>query len=119
MECCQDCGSKLAGRIDKKFCSDICRSNYNNMLNKKRDTALKQINSILKKNVIILQKLNGYGIKALQPSLLETAGFNFNFFTHQVILDQGKKYNCCYNYGYHMINKEEIELITINEPENH
>ena len=117
MEYCQDCGSKLAGRIDKKFCTDSCRTNHNNMLSKKRNLALKKVNSILKKNVMILQKLNGYGITALQPSLLEAAGFDFNFFTHQIIIDEGKKYNCCYNYGYHIINKKEIELITITEPE--
>ncbi len=29
---CPVCGEKISGRIDKKFCSDDCRSFYNNRL---------------------------------------------------------------------------------------
>ena len=31
---CLECGDKLFGRIDKKFCSDACRNAYNNKINK-------------------------------------------------------------------------------------
>lgn len=113
MEDCQDCGTKLVGRVDKRFCSDSCRINHNNMLSRKRNIALKKVNSILKKNAVILHQLNGCGITALPSSQLEAVGFDFNFFTHQIIIDDGKKYNCCYNYGYHVINKNEIKLISI------
>ena len=30
---CPECGDKLKGRADKKFCSDACRNAYNNKLN--------------------------------------------------------------------------------------
>ena len=31
---CLECGDKIVGRIDKKFCSDGCRNAYNNKVNK-------------------------------------------------------------------------------------
>lgn len=31
---CPECGDKIIGRADKKFCSDACRNAYNNALNK-------------------------------------------------------------------------------------
>jgi len=30
---CPECGEKIIGRADKKFCSDQCRNSYNNRLN--------------------------------------------------------------------------------------
>jgi hypothetical protein len=31
---CLECGEKIVGREDKKFCSDGCRNAYNNKINK-------------------------------------------------------------------------------------
>ena len=28
---CLSCGKLLKGRVDKKFCDDYCRNNYNNL----------------------------------------------------------------------------------------
>ena len=27
---CPECGEKIIGRVDKKFCSDYCRNAFNN-----------------------------------------------------------------------------------------
>lgn len=111
MKYCLDCGSALKGRVDKKYCNDFCRSNYNNTLNRKRNIDLKEINKILKRNASILEKLDSRGMRESNSVLLETAGFDFRFFTHQVISPTGEVYNCCYNYAYHNCGKNEV-LIT-------
>lgn len=110
MEYCLDCGSKLRGRMDKKFCNDNCRSHHNNILNKEKHLELKKINTILKKNESILKKLNQNGVKKLTTAVLIAEGFDFNFFTHQLTGRNGELFNYCYNYGYLLLNEEEICL---------
>jgi hypothetical protein len=112
MEHCLDCGGKLRGRPDKKFCDGYCRSHYNNILNKNKNAALKKINSILKKNAAILEKMGKNGITTFTQQMLVIAGFDFNFFTHQVYGKQGEIYKCCYNYGYRFISEDEL-LLTV------
>lgn len=108
MKYCLDCGLEIVGRLDKMYCSDYCRSHYHNLLNKSRKNAVKEINVTLRKNAGILEKLDGYGITSISFSSLQSAGFDFNYFTHQVISAEGKRYNCCYSYGYHMLNEGEV-----------
>jgi hypothetical protein len=115
MNNCLDCGGELKGRLDKKFCDDYCRGHYNNQLNKNKNLMLKEINSILKKNAAILQKLQEKGIRTFNQQMLMAAGFDFNFFTHQVYGEQGEIYHCCYNYGYCFISNTEIVLKEIQD----
>ena len=112
MEFCLDCGSKLNGRLDKKFCDDHCRSHYNNELNRGRNAALKEINRILRTNACILEKLTAQGINLISHNMLRTTGFNFNFYTHQEGYN-GNVYFCCYNYGYHYLNDDELLLVAM------
>ncbi len=115
MEYCLDCGMKLKGRTDKKFCDSYCRNHYNNVLNKDRDAALKEINNILKRNEAILKRLNQNGVTKLTQNMLIAAGFDFNFFTHQVQDNAGETYNCCYHYGYRILSKEELVLYVFRD----
>ena len=55
---CLECGSKILGRIDKKFCNDSCRNTYNNKLNKDRRNLVRNTNNRLRKNYRILEELN-------------------------------------------------------------
>ncbi|MET1055360.1 MAG: hypothetical protein ABWY16_08640 [Pedobacter sp.] len=115
MNYCLDCGGKLSGRLDKKFCDDYCRGHYNNQLNKNKNTTLKEINNILKKNAAILKKLEERGITRSSQQILTVAGFNFNFYTHQVYGQMGELYHCCYNYGYCFMAEGEIVLRVIQD----
>lgn len=115
MEHCKDCGLKLRGRTDKKFCGDHCRSHYNNELNKERYNLTREISGILKKNTAILKKLNVHGIEEVTHNRLLSSGFNFEFFTHQIfITGTGQVYNCCYSYGYCEIAREKYILKDIS-----
>ena len=55
---CLECNEKLVGRIDKKFCSDFCRNNYNNNINKDNTNLIRNTNHRLRKNWRILEALN-------------------------------------------------------------
>ena len=115
MKYCQECGIKITGRIDKKFCGDTCRIHYHNVLNKQRDALLKTINRKLKKNAVILERLLKYGIESIRKELLESEGFDFVFITHQLITKDGKEIICCYNYGYYYLTAEELKLIEVKD----
>lgn len=115
MEHCQDCGIKLKGRTDKRFCNDYCRGHYHNVLNKDRHELLKKINNILRKNAGILRKLNMHGVHEVTRSILISSGFNFTFFTHQLyIAGTDEIYNCCYSYGYYAVTEDKYVLKDIS-----
>ena len=54
MKTCLECGEKIVGREDKKFCSDGCRNAYNNKINKDSTNFMRNINNKLRKNYRIL-----------------------------------------------------------------
>ena len=58
---CLACGKTLKGRIDKKFCDDYCRNNYNNQQKAKGNHSafVRNINNALLKNRKILESLKG------------------------------------------------------------
>ncbi len=42
---CVECGEEIKGRADKKFCSDQCRSAFNNRLNSDATNFIRNINT--------------------------------------------------------------------------
>ncbi|HMO62337.1 MAG TPA: hypothetical protein PKC39_02810 [Ferruginibacter sp.] len=102
---CLFCEKPLKGRVDKKFCDDYCRNNYNNQLKSKGSYSafVRNINNTLLKNRKILEAVLGHKeegmTKASREKLLQL-GFSFKYFTHQFINKEGKVYNYCYDYGY-------------------
>lgn len=97
---CLDCGKTVIGRADKKFCDDQCRSNFNNREKTRLSEPIKKINAILLKNKRILDELNTEGKTKVAKLKLEKAGFNFNYFTHKHITQNGNSYTFCYDQGY-------------------
>jgi len=113
---CLACNKPVKGRIDKKFCDDYCRNNYNN--NKEVDGAIiiKQVNNYLKKNRKVLQDFLGEHdmIKQSKIRLLEK-GFHIKYFTHQYVNAKGNTYFFCYEYGYLLLENDWV-LIVKREP---
>ena len=64
METCLECGEKIIGRSDKKFCNDACRNSYNNKQNKDSSNLMRNINNKLRKNFRILSEQNFIDNKA-------------------------------------------------------
>ena len=77
---CLECGDKIIGREDKKFCSDGCRNAYNNKMNKDSNNLMRNINNKLRKNYRILSELNPDEKSKTTKTKLLSKGFDFEFF---------------------------------------
>ncbi|MBX2901296.1 MAG: DUF2116 family Zn-ribbon domain-containing protein [Cyclobacteriaceae bacterium] len=97
---CLECGTKITGRSDKKFCSDQCRVAYNNKLNRDETTYMNNVTNILRKNRRILLELNTGGKTKVNRDKLNEKGFDFGYFTSQYKTKEGAVYNFCFEQGY-------------------
>ena len=107
---CLDCGDVLHGRSDKKFCSDQCRNNYNNKLNRDSNNYVRNVHGLLRKNRRILSDLLNEGKDIVHKDALYALGYNFSFFTHIIESTDGKQYQYCFEYGFREQEDDFIEL---------
>ena len=115
---CQECGDVINGRIDKKFCSDLCRNSFNNKVNSNTNNYVRNINHILKKNRRILEEsLPGDKITLARQKLIDK-GFNFKYFTNQTTTKNNHTYYYCYEYGYLPL-EHELVLLVKRKPDAH
>ncbi|MCF8253386.1 MAG: hypothetical protein K9H61_05960 [Bacteroidia bacterium] len=114
---CHFCQHPLAGRKDKKFCDDHCRSAFNNQVNSSRGIQMKKVNAILRKNRTILENLFAAQTETettLVKRKFQELGFVFNFHTHIEELEEGKTCYFCYEYGYIPLNNSKLAVIKLN-----
>ena len=97
---CLQCGEKLIGRVDKKFCCDQCRNAFNNLSKTDDNGYIREVNHILRKNRRILEEMNPEGKGKTHRDKLLAKGFVFSFFTNTYITKEGKTYYFCYDQGY-------------------
>ena len=108
---CRECGDKLLGRADQKFCSDQCRNAHNNKQNSDANNHVRNINNSLRRNRRILDSLC-VGEKAkVSNEKLAQKGFSFTYFTHLYQTKSGSVYHFCYELGYLVLNEEEILIV--------
>lgn len=108
---CLECGIKLSGRKDQKFCTDYCRNSYNNRLNEDSTKYVRRINNILRKNRRILEKLNPTGKRTVDAMILAEEGFNFHYFTNIYQTQKGNFYYFCYEQGYSKMENNQYMLV--------
>lgn len=108
---CLECGEKIIGRIDKKFCTDYCRNSYNNKVNKESKNLIRNTNNRLRKNYKILSELNVSGKTKVTRTKLFDKGFDFNFFTSIYKTKTGNVYFYLYDQGYLALENEYFLLI--------
>ena len=101
---CLECGAVLKGRVDKKFCNDYCRNNFNNRQKSigSHSSLVRNINNALLKNRKVLESLLREGeetAKANKDKLLRL-GFHFRYMTHTYTTRTDKTYYYCYDHGY-------------------
>lgn len=111
MKTCLECGDKLVGREDKKFCSDGCRNTYNNKINKDSTNFMRNVNNKLRKNYRILSALNVDGKGKTTKSKLLSKGFDFEFFTNILETKTGNTYFFVYDQGYRVLEDEYFMLV--------
>lgn len=108
---CPECGEKIVGRIDKKFCSDYCRNAYNNRINKDSKNLIRNINNRLRKNWRILEELNPDKKTKTTRTKLIAKGFDFNYFTSIYKTKDGTIYYFVYDQGYLPLENEFFLLV--------
>jgi predicted nucleic acid-binding Zn ribbon protein len=112
IKACLECGEKIVGREDKKFCSDGCRNTYNNKINKDSSNFMRNVNNKLRKNYRILTALNSNGKTKTTRSKMLNKGFDFEYFTNILETKTGNTYRFVYDQGY-MILENDYFLIPI------
>jgi hypothetical protein len=115
---CPECGDKILGRADKRFCSDQCRNTYNNRLNSDASNLVRNINNILRKNRRVLQEQNKQSGKTMvSKDTLLTNGFNFSYHTHTYTTKKGAVYVFCYEQGYLFLEDKNMYLLVTQRDE--
>ena len=99
------------GRADKKFCSDQCRSAYNNRVNSDATNFVRNVNNILRKNRRILAELNPHGKSKVHKDKLLEKGFKLSYYTNVYTTKAGKQYHFCYEQGYLALDKGYYALV--------
>lgn len=97
---CLECGDKIIGREDKKFCGDSCRNAFNNKLNKDQTNLMRNINNKLRKNYRILCAINSEGKTKIARNKMANKGFDFDYCTSIFKTKTGNTYYFMYDYGY-------------------
>ncbi len=114
LKACPECGDKIVGRTDKKFCSDYCRNAYNNKINKDSTNLVRNVNNLLRKNYRILQELNPTDKTKTTKSKLLAKGFNFEYFTSIYTTKSGTVYYFIYDQGYLPLESDYYALVKRN-----
>ncbi|MDB4922038.1 hypothetical protein [Mucilaginibacter sp.] len=122
---CLECGEPLgAGRGDRKFCNDVCRTAYNNRRRKEpapddetsyfdrvEMPAIKKVYGVLLDNWSILYNIGQHDGTLLTLRDLLGHGFNLKYFTSELKGDDGKLYKFCFDFGYHITADEQVHII--------
>lgn len=114
---CLSCHRPISGRVDKKFCSDSCRNNYNNSLKAPTVNLVRNINNALVKNRRILEDAipaEADTAKLSKAKLLEH-GFQFKYITHTYTNKKGNTYYFCYDLGYLPLDNDWYLIVRRNE----
>jgi predicted nucleic acid-binding Zn ribbon protein len=116
---CLACGKPVKGRVDKKFCDDYCRNNYNNLQKAKssHSSLVRNINNALLKNRKILEAIlpdNAETTRTSRDKLLQQ-GFQFKYFTQIYIAKNGNVYHYCYDYGYRELENDYYMIVRNKE----
>lgn len=108
---CLECGEKIIGRSDKKFCNDACRNAYNNKQNKDSSNLMRNVNNKLRKNYRILVEVNIDGKTKVTRSKLDSLGFDFDYFTNMKVYKNGSEYKFIYDYGYKLLEDDFVLIV--------
>lgn len=106
---CPECGRRLTGRADKKFCSDMCRNTHNNRLTAFKNNTIRTIHYTLKRNRRILDSLCPAGKNRVQRKTMN--GFDFDYFTHLRKTRAGNTCYFVYDMGYQEQGNDFILII--------
>lgn len=111
---CPVCGSEINGRSDKKYCDDYCRSTHHYKLNENNNKLIRRMNSRLRKNRRILDKVIAKERTCCSYQHLLFLGFDFSIHTSIYINDDGDTCYYCYDRGYVSKGKDQYLIVKRN-----
>src|SRR5690606_33535577 len=109
-----ECGEKIIGREDKKFCNDSCRNTYNNILNKDATNLMRNVNYNHRKNYRILSKINLELNTKTSDNRLTDSRFDLYLFTSIYTTKAGAMYYFVYDQGYMFLENDWLVLVKKN-----
>ncbi|MDA8595598.1 MAG: hypothetical protein ACPGR7_06355 [Flavobacteriaceae bacterium] len=110
---CAECGHKLVGRTDKKFCNDYCRNAFNNKRYRKEHHVKRQIQGVLNLNYGILKGIcEQEAVTESSVQDLRSKGYQMQFFTNLSLTGEGEVLRQCFDMG--LLTKENGQLYVIN-----
>ena len=107
---CRSCEKPLRGRIDKKFCDDSCRNNFNNRVKSEELKMTRRVNSILHRNRRILKELYAARKFRVKKATLSQLGYAFDYHTHRYP-DRRRTCVLCYEYGLESLKTGDFRVI--------
>lgn len=110
---CPVCNNSLAGRIDKKYCSDQCRYIANNRNKNQSERPILEINKALRKNRSILRKLCPVGMAKVRREVLKAMGYDLSVFSSIFLTSKKQIYYVCYDYAFTPILDNGVEKALI------
>lgn len=114
---CIECGTSFKGRSDKKFCTDQCRSAYNNRRNADANNLMKNVNHALRKNRRILSDLLEAGKEKQTKEKLTQLGFTFKYYTHSFTSKTAKQYQFWYDHGLMLMDNGSYFIVKSDKSE--
>ncbi len=110
---CLNCGIKLQGRADKKYCSLSCKNAFNATQRRQTRSVTRDVDRILHRNHEILQTIMGEKRKKMMIARLELTkmGFHFDYLTGIYTNRQGKTYHNVYDFAWMEFSNQEILII--------
>jgi predicted nucleic acid-binding Zn ribbon protein len=119
---CLNCGGPVGpGRKDKKYCSEACKTEYNNRQKEPPvmiPDFIPEINKFLLNNWKILHDcLGNKDTCKMRVRDLSGRNYNFKFFTAERVNDQDEEvYYFCYDVGYKLV--EDGDKVIIVQSDN-
>ncbi len=110
MSTCKECGTKLKGRSDKKFCDSNCRNAYHNEKSRPGEQHIRKINRQLSKNRNLLDRLLSEGVERAPQVLMKSMGFKEELFT-SLVIDQDQEIYFVYDQAFRKEGQEIVILV--------
>lgn len=114
---CLECGERIVGRLDKRFCSDACRNQYHYQANNAPINYVRNVVNALKRNRRVLSELNTgpEGKTRVHRDKLIERGFNFMYHTNVHRTKAGNSYVFCFEQGYLDLGENWFMLVRRDE----
>lgn len=118
---CLQCGKKITGRLDKKYCDDYCRNVFNNQTKRADEKQIQKVNSIIRKNRRILKTLCPIGKATVRKEVLDAMGYDYRHFSgvYRSPAPAHQAYFICYDYAFSPIHQKNIEKALIVQKQDY